>query len=71
LNDVIGSNGASVGHVGGGTIVSVMNEEEPEEGRETEERDEDPNKQLEMENRRRSSAITLNGRESLQDVEMS
>jgi hypothetical protein len=68
LNDVVGSNGTSIGHVGGGTIVSVMNGEEPEEG-DLEERDEDPNKQLEMENRRRSSAV--NGKESLQDIEMS
>jgi DNA polymerase epsilon subunit 4 len=69
LNGVIGSNGASVGSGSGGGIISVMNGNELNGERETEEREEDPNKQLEMENRRRSSGI--NGRESLQDIEMS
>ena len=47
----------------------MMNGNETDEGRDTEEREEDPNKQLEMENRRRSSGV--NGREGIQDVEMS
>jgi DNA polymerase epsilon subunit 4 len=70
LNGVVGSNGASAGsgNGNGGAIDSVMNGNEQDE-RVTEDREEDPNKQLEMENRRRGSGV--NGGESLQDIEMS
>lgn len=49
-------------------IFSVMNDNESN-GKREEEREEDPNAQLELESRRRSSGV--NGREGLPDVEMS
>ncbi|EPE32512.1 Histone-fold containing protein [Glarea lozoyensis ATCC 20868] len=68
LNGVVGSNGASSGSGNGGAIDAVMNGNEQDD-RAAEDREEDPNKQLELENLRRGSSV--NGDESLQDIEMS